>query len=718
MPQSNVRRINGIEITGTPAIDDVAVADSTTSAVWAAPGGTVLTGAVILAPTTSSRNTVQDPGSGDITLLTLKSAAFSGVQPLLEFVTNTGTTRGGIYCSGERGAWMILNSISSFAPSYTMALTQANGTAVMNLTGTSGADGIICSARRAGNLRGTSTSVSALRVAQGSSSDIAEFAGANTTYINNDANFTGFAAGLYNATGNVSVAASAAPSVDDVIVATSSTVAEWGPIPIGNIYQYALLHKSSDGKAEFYATLTDAKDNASSGDNIEVFAGTYDEKDLFKNGVNWFFHAGAEVVYTGSSNGGIWDDSSTGSNGAVTCTIGGYGRFSRQGTGSSDFTINVTNSSSDVQIHCAEISNTTSNSNIRHSGSGSTLIVETAYLYQSTLTANTIDVAGSVLKSTINAEVIQGGKMLCSATGGESRIRFNQAYDINSIACSAAAEQWVEGNSLALTGSNGAIQTSHASALQYVDINFITHLGSDSGIICTSGTQYVSGQKIEYTGGVASTGNVRCIAGEQNIMIDIITSDATTQAVTGTGGTQRIHANVIECTGTGGEAIEIDGQTLELYGSPQVNSEASATDAITASGAQNAAFYGSPTLNKALNSNITVTTGSYYDSNGVFIFTHAVNYPIETVTAASDTLDATNKTVLCDCTSNAITINLPAAADWTGVEYSIKKIDSTSNTVTVDGSGSETIDGATTQDIIFQYDAMRITSDGTQWWIL
>jgi hypothetical protein len=34
---------------------------------------------------------------------------------------------------------------------------------------------------------------------------------------------------------------------------------------------------------------------------------------------------------------------------------------------------------------------------------------------------------------------------------------------------------------------------------------------------------------------------------------------------------------------------------------------------------------------------------------------------IETITAASDTLDDTNYIVLCDCTSNSITINLPTA---------------------------------------------------------
>jgi len=91
---------------------------------------------------------------------------------------------------------------------------------------------------------------------------------------------------------------------------------------------------------------------------------------------------------------------------------------------------------------------------------------------------------------------------------------------------------------------------------------------------------------------------------------------------------------------------------------------------------------------------------------------------VETITAATDTLDDTNHIVLCDTTSNAITINLPAASGNTGLTYHIKKIDSVTNTVTVDANASETIDGATTQVIIAQYDSMYIVCDGSNWHII
>lgn len=91
---------------------------------------------------------------------------------------------------------------------------------------------------------------------------------------------------------------------------------------------------------------------------------------------------------------------------------------------------------------------------------------------------------------------------------------------------------------------------------------------------------------------------------------------------------------------------------------------------------------------------------------------------IETITASSDTLDANNYTVLCDASSNAITINLPAAASHNGREYNVKKIDSTANTITVDGNGSETIDGSTTAIITEQYASITVQSDGSNWHIV
>jgi len=85
---------------------------------------------------------------------------------------------------------------------------------------------------------------------------------------------------------------------------------------------------------------------------------------------------------------------------------------------------------------------------------------------------------------------------------------------------------------------------------------------------------------------------------------------------------------------------------------------------------------------------------------------------------ANYTAAITDHAIFCDATSGAITITLPSASPAQGREYHIKKIDSSTNTVTIDGNGSQTIDGALTQVIIFQYDSVMIKADGSNWFIL
>lgn len=88
-----------------------------------------------------------------------------------------------------------------------------------------------------------------------------------------------------------------------------------------------------------------------------------------------------------------------------------------------------------------------------------------------------------------------------------------------------------------------------------------------------------------------------------------------------------------------------------------------------------------------------------------------------TITTAT-TLDGTHYTVRSDATGGAFTVTLPAAAGVTGRVYVVKKIDSSGNTVTVDGNGAETIDGSTTFPLAAQFDIVTIQSNGVGWDII
>lgn len=92
-------------------------------------------------------------------------------------------------------------------------------------------------------------------------------------------------------------------------------------------------------------------------------------------------------------------------------------------------------------------------------------------------------------------------------------------------------------------------------------------------------------------------------------------------------------------------------------------------------------------------------------------------HKVTTVTASTHA--AGNETViLCNATSNNITVNLPAASGVTDRIYHIKKTDSSSNTVTIDGNASEVVENATTAVISTQYDSIQIVCDGSSWWII
>lgn len=90
---------------------------------------------------------------------------------------------------------------------------------------------------------------------------------------------------------------------------------------------------------------------------------------------------------------------------------------------------------------------------------------------------------------------------------------------------------------------------------------------------------------------------------------------------------------------------------------------------------------------------------------------------VATVTGAT-TLDTSHSVVLADASGGAFTIALPKAGAFAGRLFQIKKVDSSANAVTIDGDGSETIDGAATYALATQYQAVALLSDGTNWLLL
>jgi hypothetical protein len=116
----------------------------------------------------------------------------------------------------------------------------------------------------------------------------------------------------------------------------------------------------------------------------------------------------------------------------------------------------------------------------------------------------------------------------------------------------------------------------------------------------------------------------------------------------------------------------------------------------------------------SLNANAFVVDAS---ANKVLVGVEQVNtaslsLPYLAITAVR-TLDATDYTV--NCTANTFTVTLPTAVGIQGRIYNIKNTGT--GVITVDGAGSETIDGNLTITLS-QYDNLTIQSTNAGWIII
>lgn len=97
------------------------------------------------------------------------------------------------------------------------------------------------------------------------------------------------------------------------------------------------------------------------------------------------------------------------------------------------------------------------------------------------------------------------------------------------------------------------------------------------------------------------------------------------------------------------------------------------------------------------------------------------SYTVVTTTATSYTLTNNDFVLLVSPTAGNTTINLPAVASvQPGRGYHIKRDATATNTVTLDGASSETINGATTRAVGAAGTAggVLVVSDGTAWHVL
>lgn len=106
-----------------------------------------------------------------------------------------------------------------------------------------------------------------------------------------------------------------------------------------------------------------------------------------------------------------------------------------------------------------------------------------------------------------------------------------------------------------------------------------------------------------------------------------------------------------------------------------------------------------------------VTLGTLASSSGSTSTTTVTAIKTGTYTTALGEI------VRCNPSSGGFTINLPTAFSNTGFSIVIKNVTSSTNTITIQATGLETIDGSSTQTMTVGYQSFTLISDGVNWMI-
>ena len=113
-----------------------------------------------------------------------------------------------------------------------------------------------------------------------------------------------------------------------------------------------------------------------------------------------------------------------------------------------------------------------------------------------------------------------------------------------------------------------------------------------------------------------------------------------------------------------------------------------------------------------------ITSAGNASFSGRLTASSGVQFPASTRTGAVSLTTGSPLIELCNATSGAFTVTLPSANASLGQTYTIKKIDSSANAVTISRAGTDTIEGATTYALAAQYKYATLVSGGSGVWYI
>ena len=110
---------------------------------------------------------------------------------------------------------------------------------------------------------------------------------------------------------------------------------------------------------------------------------------------------------------------------------------------------------------------------------------------------------------------------------------------------------------------------------------------------------------------------------------------------------------------------------------------------------------------------------NYYTKSEVLALIASPTLAITTDPITGDyTATSEDRIILVDASSSTVTITLPPTTSSEGKDFFIKKIDSSENSVNIDGNESEEIDGWDIIIMLTQNECIHVVCDGTNWQII
>lgn len=206
----------------------------------------------------------------------------------------------------------------------------------------------------------------------------------------------------------------------------------------------------------------------------------------------------------------------------------------------------------------------------------------------------------------------------------------------------------------------------------------------DTSVVHLAGTETVTGAK-NFTGGITINGT------------DIVTTAR--QVATGTGL-------------TGGGDLSADRTLSVTNDSTTQKVRVSKGGTLVATRQE---------INLVEGANITITASDNVGANRTDVTiaatTTAANSHTVVTKTTNYTITTSDEIILANASGGAVTITLPTAVGNTNM-YTVKKIDSSANHVTIATSAAQTIDGGSTAVIQVQYASVSVVSDNANWFIM